>query len=99
MKKKNHYTHKLKAEIVIKILKEEKTMAQIASDHGIHPNQLTKWKGQFLKDAPLIFESKHKPLNELKMKHEKELDSLYEEIGRLSTELKWLKKKSGIELE
>jgi transposase-like protein len=99
MKKRKQHSPEKKAEIVIRVLKEEETLAQIASEYGIHPNQVTRWKQQFLKDASVIFKNDHKPLNDLKMKYDKEMEVLYGEIGRLTTQLNWLKKKSGITLE
>ena len=50
MKKRKQHSPEKKAEIVIRVLKEEETLAQIASEYGIHPNQVTRWKQQFLKD-------------------------------------------------
>ncbi len=36
------YTHEQKAQVVLEILKEEKTIAQIASEYGGHPNSPNK---------------------------------------------------------
>ena len=94
---KKHYTAKQKAQIVLEILKEERSIAQIASEHGIHPNQLYKWKAQALENLPGVFEVEHKGEKALKAEHERQLKELYAEIGKLSTQLAWLKKKSGIE--
>ena len=91
------YTAKQKAQIVLEILKEERTIAQIASEYSIHPNQLYKWKAQALEGLPGVFEIEHKSEKELKATHERQLQELYAEIGRLSTQLAWLKKKSSIE--
>lgn len=99
MKKRKKHTPEKKAEIVIKVLKEEQTLVQIASEYGIHPNQIGKWKIEFLKNTPMVFTNEHKPVNELKAKYEQQLDTLYGEIGRLTTQVNWLKKKSGITLE
>jgi transposase-like protein len=41
---RKRYTAQYKAGIVQEILKEEKTVGQIASEQGIHPNQLNRWK-------------------------------------------------------
>ena len=41
---RKRYPLKLKGEIVLEILSEQKRMAQIASERGVHPNQLSKWK-------------------------------------------------------
>jgi transposase len=65
---------------------------QIASEYGIHPNQLYKWKAQVVEGIPKIFEEEHKSEKSLKAMHERQLQELYAEIGRLKTQLTWLKK-------
>jgi len=94
---KKHYTAQQKAKIVLEILKEERSIAQIASEHGIHSNQLYKWKALALEKFPDIFEDERKDERAQKAEHERELKELYAEIGKLTTQLSWLKKKSGIE--
>jgi transposase-like protein len=95
---KKRYTAKQKAQIVLEILKEERPVAQIAAEYGIHPNQLYKWKTQALEGLPGLFEDGQKANKSLKAEHERELKELYAQIGRLSTQLAWLQKKSGIEV-
>jgi transposase-like protein len=94
---KKHYTAQQKAKIVLEILQEERSIAQIASEYGIHSNQLYKWKALALEKFPDIFEDARKDEKAQKAEHERELKELYAEIGKLSTQLNWLKKKSGIE--
>jgi len=94
---RKRYTAKKKAQIVLEILKEERSIAQIATEYGIHPNQLYKWRAQALEELPRLFEDERKTEKALRAAHERELNELYAEIGRLTTQLTWLKKKSGIE--
>lgn len=94
---KKHYTAQQKAKIVLEILKEERSIAQIASEYGIHSNQLYKWKALALEKFPDIFEDERKDEKAQKAEHERKLKELYAEIGKLTTQLAWLKKKSGIE--
>jgi transposase-like protein len=94
---KKHYTPKQKAQIALEILKEERTIAQIASEYGVHPTQLYKWKTQAVENLPDLFEDDRKGEKALKVEHERQLKELYAEIGKLTTQLAWLKKKSGIE--
>ena len=94
---KTHYTGKQKAQIVLEILKEERPIAQIASQYGIHPNQLYKWKAQAIEGLPKLFEDGQQGDKSQQATHEREKEELYAEIGRLTTQLTWLKKKSGIE--
>ncbi len=41
---RKRYSAQFKAEIVEETLKEERTIGQIASEQGIHPNQLKRWR-------------------------------------------------------
>ena len=97
MKKRKGYTAKQKAQIVLEMLKEEKSVAQISSEYGIHPNQLYRWKKQGTVQFHEVFEDRPKQVQELEQEHQRKLDQLYAEIGRLTTQVNWLKKKSGIE--
>ena len=94
---KKHYTPTLKAQIVLEVLKEEKTIAQIGSEHSIHPTQLRKWKTQALEGLPQLFADERQAQRAVAAEHARQLDELYAEIGRLTTQLAWLKKKSGLE--
>ena len=66
----------------------KKTIAQLSSDYGVHPNQIGMCKKKLLAGLPLIFDNKSTGDNN-------ELESeLYRQIGQLKVELDWLKKKS-----
>ena len=95
---RKRYTAKQKTQIVLEILKEERPMTQIASEYSIHPNQLYRWKMQVLEGLPKLFKDDHRSEKKLKTDHERKLQELYAEIGRLNTQLTWLKKKSGIDI-
>ena len=88
----------LKAQIVLEALRDEKSVAQIASENHIHPNQIHKWKKQALENFNQLFAEDRQGAQVQEAAHERELNELYAEIGRLSAQLSWLKKKSGIKL-
>ena len=92
------YSATYKAEIVKEILREEKTLNQLASETGIHPTQLKEWKKRVLEKMPELFSRSDRAADELRL-HEEQVDKLYAEIGRLTTQVNWLKKKSGLEPE
>lgn len=97
MRKK--HTSEFKSKVVLEILKEEKTLAQIAAEFGVHPNQLSKWK----KDALELLKSGLEDGRKKKTDKEKdtlknEVHELYAQIGELTAKLNWLKKKSGIDI-
>jgi len=82
-----------KAQLVLEALREEKLIAQIASENGINPNMLSKWKTEAVAGLPSIFR-KEVSEDKLKAAYEHKIEELYTQIGRLTTELDWLKKKS-----
>ena len=89
---RKRYTPKKKAQIVLKLLKEERSVSEISSEYGIHANQLYKWRSQALEGLPGLFENDRKTEKTLRSAHEKEKEELYAHIGRLTTQLNWLKK-------
>ncbi|MBE3116288.1 transposase [Candidatus Bathyarchaeota archaeon] len=86
MPKRKHFAANQKVQIALEILKEEKTVNQIASEYGVHPTVLYRWKKQALENLPKLFE------DENKSERERQATELYREIGRLITQLNWLKK-------
>jgi transposase-like protein len=92
---RNHYPPEQKAQIVLEVLREEQTLAQIAAAYGLHTNMLRKWKIQVLERLPSVFSDENQALREVEAAQERERQELYAEIGRLTTQLAWLKKKSG----
>jgi transposase len=93
---RKRYTPTFKAQVVQELLKEEKTVAQVAAEHGIHPTQLIKWRATALQGLPSLFARLDSTVT-LKAEYEARLAALYEEIGRLSTQVTWLKRKSGLD--
>ena len=83
-----------KTKVAVAAIKEELTQAQITSQFEVHTTQLRNWKKQALESIQAGFSKKHE---RDKVDQETLLVSLYEQIGRLQTELNWLKKKSGID--
>lgn len=80
----------LKAKVAMEAFKGEKTIAQVSSEYGVHPNQVTKWKKELLKNAGTLFGSK----NGKSDNGQQELvEKLYRNIGELKVENDWLKKK------
>ena len=96
---RKRYSATFKAETALQALKELETIAQIAAARGVHPTQINQWKALVLKGLPSLFTDDHKTEAALKAVYDQQLDELYAEIGRLTTQLAWLKKKSGIDPE
>jgi len=89
---RKQYTTAFKARVVQELLKEEKTLAQIATEYEVHPTQLKNWRAVALEGLPGLFEKQDNTVA-LKAAHEQQLTDLYAEIGKLTTQVAWLKKK------
>ena len=80
----------IKAKVAIEALREQKTVAQIASEFACHPSQVAKWKKEALDGLAALFAT---PRGERSA--DRLLTSLYEQIGRLKMEVEWFKNKFG----
>ena len=89
-KKKRQFTDKFKAKVALEAVRGVKTLSELAADHQVHPNQISQWKKQLLDNAPELFSRGKSRVT----KTEEELTApLFEEIGRLKMDIKWLEKK------
>ncbi len=90
--KRTRRSDQLKFKVALEALKGTKTVNQIASEYGLHPNQVSAWKRQLLESGPGVF-SNHTS-RQVREQAAKEAE-LYEQIGRLRMELEWLEKKAA----
>ena len=91
-KKRRQYSSEYKFKVALEAATGGKTLAQIASETGVHPNQIGQWKGQLLDEGAAVFRRNgDRSLAEF----EKREAELYEQIGRLQMELDWLGKKAA----
>ena len=77
---------------MLELLKETKTLSELASEYGVHPNVLREWKYAAIKGLPDVFE-KRDSVTETRAAYERQIEDLYAEIGRLTTHVNFLKKK------
>ena len=88
---RKHHSAAFKAQIVLEVLRETKAIAQIAPEHQLHPNLVTKWKQDAAAELPIVFERKNTQAH-LQEAQEQKVAQLYEQIGRLIMQVNWLKK-------
>ena len=88
MSNRRKFTSKFKSKVVIEALQERLSVLEIAQKYQIHPNQVQKWKREFLNNADQVFE---KNSTKKKTAAGKEQQELYKKIGQLQVEVDFLK--------
>ena len=87
--RRNH-SPAFKAKVALDAIRGEKTLAELAKQHGVHPNQITDWKNQLLERAAGVFgaETAEPPKADLRELHAKigqqalEIDFLASALGK-----------------
>lgn len=95
---KQTYSPNEKAKFVLEALRGERTINEIAAEHNIHPNMLSKWKREAENNLYTLFQDNSTKERKEKKEREAELDRLYSQIGKLTTQNEWLKKNLVTEL-
>jgi transposase-like protein len=88
---RKQYDGAFKLKVVLETYRNEKTLAQIASEYQVHATQIHIWKNQFKAEGAAIFQ---KAKDQEKAEMKELVDELYKQIGQLKVERDWLKKKS-----
>ena len=88
--KRRRYTDLFKFKVALEAAKELKTINAIASEHNLHPNQVSSWKKQLLEEGVTVYGSHTARQQREQATREA---GLYEQIGRLKMELEWLEKR------
>jgi transposase-like protein len=83
-RKRRNHTSAFKAKVALAAMNGDRTVAEIAQQYEVHPNQVADWKRQLLENASAVFDGKAatKPDPDLKVLHAK--------IGQQALEIDFL---------
>ncbi len=82
--RRNH-SAAFKAKVALEALKGEKTVAEIAQRHDVHPNQVTEWRRQLLERAADVFGTAARPTQA-----PVDMKALHAKIGQQALEIDFL---------
>lgn len=94
-KKRTVYSAEFKSKLVLELLKNEKTAAEIASANNITPQNLNNWKKIFLENAVIAMEPSKvvKEYKEELAQAQDDNEMLMKLVGKVTIEKEWLEKK------
>lgn len=93
---RQQHTPDEKTKLVLEAIRGERTINEIASENNIHPNMLSKWKRDAESRLYTLFQDNSARERKARKEQEAEIENLYAQIGKLTTQNEWLKKKSGL---
>ena len=84
-KSRRKFSASFKAQVAIAALMERETLAELSERFKVHPNIISKWKQEFIKNSAKAFEKGNDTPSE-------DVDKLYAKIGKLQVERDFLEK-------
>lgn len=100
--KRRTFSSEFKTDLVLKLLQGEKTVSELADEYSIQRDLIYQWRMLFLSKASMVFddyrEGKMKEKLEAERKEsaliKQENAKLQRQVGQLTSQVDWLKKKS-----
>jgi transposase-like protein len=85
------FTAEFKAKVALEAQQERATLSELSKRYDVHPNMVTQWKKALIEQSARLFQDAHPE----KDGRDKLIESLYREIGSLTMDVNFLKKKLG----
>ena len=90
-RKRRNHSSAFKAKVALAALKGERTLAELAEQFDVHPNQIQDWKARLVEGAENVFGG-----HAVAAQHnEQEVEKLHAKIGQLAMENDFLSKVLG----
>lgn len=83
------FTSEFKFKVVVEALSERYSLQELGRKYEVHPNQITTWKSQFIKNGQGVFD---RAVKDAKSEAEEKEERLLKTIGQLKVENDFLKK-------
>ena len=93
---RKHYAPALKAKVVLEMLQETRPVTELAAAYQIAPRLLHRWRREVVDRLPDLFADPAVAARQA-AGHDAQVEQLYAQIGKLTTQVAWLKKKSGLD--
>jgi putative transposase len=93
MTQRRRHDGAFKTRVVVEAMGGQRTVNEIAGSYGVHPSQVAKWKAEALKGLPEVLSDGRRAQADRDVETEARL---YQQIGRLTMEVEYLKKKLGL---
>jgi transposase-like protein len=84
--KRKQHSAEFKAQVAMAALSGDKTLAELASEYGVHPTMISTWKQDLVKNAKGLFERGNRKAADLQAV----IDNLHRKIGQLQIERDFL---------
>jgi transposase len=93
MTQRRKFSAEFKAKVALEANRGERTLAELAKQYDLHPNQITQWKKQLTKGAATLFACGKVEADKTS---QAEIQTLHAKIGQLTVEKDFLKKGLGL---
>jgi transposase-like protein len=90
-KSRRKFSAEFKSKVAFEAMQEKSTLSELSKRYEVHPNMITQWKKSLKENGFKVFEDAHPEKDD----RDKLIESLYKEIGSLTMDVNFLKKKLG----
>ena len=90
-RKRRNHSESFKAKVALAAVRGDRTLAELAEQFDVHPNQIQEWKKKLLANAEQLFSKGSSEAGET----EQEMQKLHAKIGQLTMENDFLSKALG----